>query len=138
MPGVKCRMMGLTLIEVVVVMAIIAILLSLAIPSYRQYLQRGDRAEAIRTLLEMATCQERARSDNGYYDTTRCLVTSQSDFYRFRIEPADSTESLTYTLFASPLNRNRNDNCGELSLDQKGTRGVSGDQDRLKKCWGGG
>ena len=138
MPGLRCRLTGLTLIEVVVVMAIIAILLSLAIPSYRQYLQRGHRADAIRTLLEMASCQERARSDNGYYDTTRCLVTSQSDFYWFRIEPADSAQSLTYTLFASPLNRNRNDNCGDLSLDQKGTRGITGEQDRLKKCWGGG
>lgn len=128
---------GLTLVEIVVVVAIAAILLSLAIPSYQQYLQRGHRADAIRSMLEVATCQERVRSQSGFYDTGRCIGNAETGFYRLRIEPAAQANSLVFEVVASPLKRGRNDHCGDLSLDQAGVRGISGDADQTMACWSG-
>jgi type IV pilus assembly protein PilE len=128
---------GLTLVEIVVVVAIAAILLALAVPSYQGYLQRGHRADAIRGLMEVASCQERVRSERGFYDTGRCIGRSGTAFYRLRIEPVAQAQSLVYKVIASPIKQDRNDYCGELSLDQAGVRGISGDADQLVACWGG-
>lgn len=130
-------MAGLTLVEIIVVVAIAAILLSLAVPSYQRYLQRGHRADAIRSMLEVATCQERVRSESGFYDTGHCLGNAETGFYRLRIEPAAQANSLVFKVIASPLKRDRNDYCGDLSLDQAGARGVSGDSDQTMACWSG-
>ncbi len=135
--GESTDMHGLTLVEIVVVVAIAAILLAVAIPSYQRYLQRGQRADAIRSLMEVASCQERVRSEHGFYDTGRCLGHAGTGFYRLRIEPAAQPQSLVYRVVASPLKHDDNDYCGDLSLDQAGMRGISGDADRLPACWGG-
>lgn len=127
----------MTLAEILVVVAIIAVLLSLAIPAYDRYVQRGHRADAIRGLLEIAACQERVRAGSGYYDTGRCLDNMNSDFYRFSLEPAGQVTSLVFTAKASPVSRTGDDSCGSLSLDQAGSRGISGNPTQLAACWSG-
>jgi len=57
--GGKCRQEGFTLIEVMVVVVIIAILSSLAFPSYRLAVRRAKRAEARVALLQIMQQQER-------------------------------------------------------------------------------
>ena len=52
------RSAGMTLIEIVLVVGLLGLLLSLAMPSYQSYLLRGHRVEAIRLLLTAAACQE--------------------------------------------------------------------------------
>lgn len=128
---------GLSLLEILVVITIIAVLLSLAIPSYQRYVQRGQRADAIRGLLEITACQERIRASSGYYNTGQCLDNMNNDYYRFILEPVDQAASLVYKAKASPVDRASNDSCGSLSLDQSGTRGISGDPTRLAACWSG-
>lgn len=128
---------GMTLVEILVVIAIVAILAALAIPSYSDYLQRGERAEAVRTLLEMAACQERIRAASGYYDTNNCPGNNDKETYLFRYEPAGKTGTLAYTAIASPASGSPGDGCGSLSLDQSGTRAISGAAERLSACWGG-
>jgi type IV pilus assembly protein PilE len=130
------RVQGVTLLEVVVVVAILGILLSLALPSYQRYLQRGHRAEAIRHLLEIVACQERVRSTRGHFDTSRCLHGAPNDRYRYTLEPADKTSTLNFTAIATPV-IDDNDACGVLTLDQSGSRGIGGDTEMLGRCWGG-
>ena len=55
----------MTLVEILVVIAIIDLLAALDSPSYSAYLKRGQRADAIGTLLELAACQERLRAAGG-------------------------------------------------------------------------
>ncbi len=131
------RACGFTLIELIVVVAIVAVLTALAVPSYQRYVQRGHRADAVRTLLEMAACQERVRAESAYYDTSRCLGGRGTAYYRYRYEPVAQKRSLAFRAIASPTTAFREDNCGELHLDQAGNRGISGKQDRLAACWGG-
>ncbi len=131
------RSAGMTLVEVVLVVALLGLLLSIAMPSYQGYLERGHRVEAIRLLLTAAACQERHRARSGVFDTTRCAGSSDNEFYRLNIEPAGQTSSSEFVLIAEPLARQRHDICGSLSLDQSGTQGISGPEDKLQKCWAG-
>ena len=124
---------GLTLIELLVVVALVAILLTLAVPSYSLYLQRGHRAEAVRAMLAVAACQERVRAANGFYDTTRCLEQAPPSRYRLVLQPAGQSRSLEFEVSATPID-GRRDRCGTLSLNHAGTRAASG---RAPGCWSG-
>lgn len=127
---------GVTMLELVVVLAVMAILLAIAVPSYRQYVQRGERADAIRAILAVAGCQERIRLNQGSYDTTRCLDEAEISSYRIRVEPVEKTGSSVYTVVASPLQTEGN-SCGALSLDHTGARSISLQEGSLQACWNG-
>ena len=128
---------GVTFIELVVVVAIMAVLTALAVPSYQRYVQRGHRADAIRVLLEMAACQERVRAETAYYDTNRCVENGGSAHYRFSFEPEGQPQTLAFRAIASPRKLSSDDSCGDLHLDHTGNRGIGGTKDRLAACWGG-
>lgn len=61
------RISGFTLIELMVVVAIVAILTSIAIPSYRDYIIRGARAAAQTDLLQLASLQEKIYLNSNCY-----------------------------------------------------------------------
>jgi len=131
------RTAGMTLIEIVLVVGLLGLLLSLAMPTYQAYLLRGHRVEAIRLLLTASACQERHRARTGTFDTTRCTGNRDNEFYRLIVEPQGQVSASEFLLIAEPLNGQQRDGCGNLSLDQAGTQGISGPRDRLYKCWGG-
>jgi len=130
---------GFTLIEIILVVGLLGLLLSLALPYYQGYLERGYRVEAIRMLSSAATCQERHRARTGAYDTTQCTGTGNNKkmHYQLSIEPEANTSSMEYTLTAEPVMNQTNDRCGSLSLDQTGARSISGAEENLWKCWSG-
>jgi type IV pilus assembly protein PilE len=61
------RMRGMSLIELMVVVAIVALLATIAVPSYRQFLLRSHRAEATSALLNLAAAQEKFYLQNNTY-----------------------------------------------------------------------
>jgi len=128
---------GFSLLELVIALATLGILLAIAIPSYQQYVQRGHRADAVRIMLTVADCQERIRVDTGFYDTSRCVAGFESAHYGLRIEPPDEESTSEYEVFAQPRLPLASDRCGSLSLNQAGTRGITGHPDFLAACWGG-
>ena len=135
--GKKPGNAGLTLVEILVVVAIAAILLAIAVPAYQVYLIRGHRADAVRAMLGVAACQERVRAGSGFYDTARCLDGFALQHYVLSIEPRGQAAALAFTVVATPLHAAAGDTCGTLYLDQIGTRRISGDPDRVAGCWGG-
>jgi type IV pilus assembly protein PilE len=128
---------GFTVLELLIVVAIIAILLALAVPSFQQYLLRGHRAEAIHSVLAIAGCQERIRAATGYYDTTRCVEGIANDRYEFSLAPAGAARALEYTAMATPKHKSSSDHCGSLGIDQAGSRSIGGEPEHLTACWGG-
>ena len=58
---------GFTLIEMMIVVAIVGILAAIAYPSYQEYVRRGNRAEARATMMDIAQMQERYFSSNNTY-----------------------------------------------------------------------
>ena len=133
--GARPTPKGLSLLELLVVLMISAILLSIAIPVYRGHAHRAERADAIRALLEVSVCQERVRASTGFYDTTRCMPDDGSDTYVFELLPENESRTLEFAALAAP--KIRDDGCGTLRLDHRGTRGVSEGADRVYDCWGG-
>ena len=61
------RLAGFTLVELMIVVAIIGILASIAYPSYRGFVVRSDRAEALSELIRLANLQEQFFVDNRQY-----------------------------------------------------------------------
>ncbi|MBU2707401.1 prepilin-type N-terminal cleavage/methylation domain-containing protein [Zooshikella marina] len=60
----KKKSAGFSLIELMIVVAIIAILAAIAIPNYREYIQRGNKSEAKTKLLEIMQVQQKFFTQN--------------------------------------------------------------------------
>jgi len=127
---------GMTLIELVIVMAVMGILLATAVPSYRGYMQRVHRTEAIRMLLQASMCQERINASRGSYDTGLCHVVSEQQRYQLEFNPPD-TQGRSFVAMAIPKGAQLTDPCGSLSLDQNGVRSISTTDVSAVKCWSG-
>jgi type IV pilus assembly protein PilE len=64
------RQRGVTLIELMIVVVIVAILASIGIPSYRSYVLRTHRTEAKTALMSLAASQEKFYLQNNRYADT--------------------------------------------------------------------
>ena len=116
---------GITLIELMVVVAIVAILASIAIPSYSQYIIRTNRRAAQATMMEIATREHqyfaahRAYADEAELGFT--LPEEVAEHYTFAIEPADVGEPPAFTIEFTPIPGTRQA-IGNLSLTSGGVR----------------
>lgn len=129
---------GFTLIEVLIVVVVLGILLSIALPQYQRFLQRGYRVEAITLLTHAAACQERIRARTGSYDYQRCTgFSGQNQHYRLTSSSAGGETAQGFMLLAEPLEKSKHDSCGSLGLDHTGTRTISGPAENMWSCWSG-
>lgn len=130
------RQLGFTLIEVLVAMACVAVLVTVAWPSYQGLLERSQRAQARTALLQAAHWLERAASANGNYPASTDIPASvlQVEGQRYQIQVTSSPQS--YALSATPIDTQSADACGTLTLNHLGVRGVQGASQSAAQCWG--
>jgi type IV pilus assembly protein PilE len=139
------RNRGFTLIEVMIVVAILSILTAIALPSYNEYIRRGHRADARAGLLQAAQYLERAATASGVYPTALpanlTWATDTTKRYTISIGNGAGGTSTTdaFTLTATRrTGAQAADKCGELTLTSTGVRGmVSATPSTLAvtECW---
>lgn len=127
-------MSGVTLIETLIALVLVAIIAAIALPSYQSFVQRGQRAEARDALMRIGILQEKYKGNHAVYASSieelGLGTDSLGSMYRLQISSA-STKG--FTALATPTGRQAGDECKGFVLNERGPV-YSNEIDR--QCWG--
>ncbi|RUL74040.1 type IV pilin protein [Dyella choica] len=145
------RQRGFTLIELMIVVAIAAILAAIALPQFRKQVQKSNRTSAKSALLDLARREETFYSTNNAYATKLTTlgytgITSNTiqvpnntneAYYNVTItQPASGgTTASAYTATATPTGAQSDDSCGTYSIDYLGSQQATGTANSATGCW---
>lgn len=121
----RLRVPGFTLIEVVVAMAIVAILAAVAVPTYRSAIRKGERANARAIMMENAQFMERyhAAADTYVGATLPTTVSPKGALLtkiKYNITLTPDPTATTFTISAAPANSQIGDSCGTMTISSTG------------------
>jgi len=138
---------GMTLIELMIVVAILGIIAAIGYPSYLDHVKKTRRAEGMGELLELADRMERHYSDFGTYDKVVAGVvsdmaiadiyqaTTRNGYYTLSIDAG--TDNVDFTARAAPTSKGQQDTdkCGTFTITSQGTKTVTGGSLSTSDCW---
>jgi len=121
------KVLGFTLVELMVVIAVAALLVSLAIPSYHSSVRKGRRGAAQAELIQFAGVAERIYTQNLSYAAAPTPDDPDVDDY-YTITVAIAEDGTSWTATATPTDIQSSDKCGTMTLTNSGARTNSGDE----------
>jgi type IV pilus assembly protein PilE len=128
------KMIGFTLVELLIVIAVVSILAVIALPAYSDYVTRAKRADGIAALLKVQVLQEKYRIDNPTYGSLSDIgADSHSSESHYGISITLAADSSTYTATATPSGFT-DSKCNVLTINSNDVRTKSG-SDSLANCW---
>jgi type IV pilus assembly protein PilE len=144
MKSITKKHSGFSLIELMIVVVIIGILGSIAVPSYNAYIENGRRAEGKAFALDIASRQERHFTQFSRYaltlnagaaiSPTNLSVTkdtSENDIYTAVVTQPNGTATFLITLTPAITDAT----CGVLTLTNTGDRDKVGGTGTKAECW---
>ena len=141
----SCRQRGFTMIELMLVVAILAIIAAFAVPAFNKSAIRAKRSDALVALEQAAAAQERFFAINSRYSDNADPfagtdeVTSPQGLYTVTV--AVNGAQSTYTATAEPVDsgaQSQDADCTAFTLTNTGQKGSSGafaSAGRPMDCW---
>ena len=133
---------GFTLIELMIVVAVVGILAMVAYPSYQDHVRKSRRASAQAAMLEMAAKEHQRLLDVRSYSaasTPAALgVAAQSDlstYYGIAAAVDNTATPPTFTITATPTSAQSADKCGTLAVNQADQRTATYGGASVSGCW---
>lgn len=123
---------GFSLVELLVAIAVVGILVSIATPRYTHFIEKQRRVDAHHLLLENRSRLTRCFTFRGSYTDCRLRTESKEEHYTLN----SSITATTWTLSAVPdaNGKQKGDTgCTAITLDNKGERSATGDE--AGQCW---
>ncbi len=133
---------GFTLIELMIVVAILGIVIAFGYPAYRDQIVKARRADGMAFILDIADRQERFYADRGTYTTTMTDLgyadanSPEGAYYTAAItdDPANDL-TITFTVTVTPQNGQEADTrCGAFTLTSLGVKTIGGSS-TVQDCW---
>jgi type IV pilus assembly protein PilE len=133
----RARTRGVTLIELVIAIAVVAILAAIAFPSYQEQMRKTRRADGKAELMETAQQLERCYTRFSRYNDGNCGVALPSNSSEgYYVVSATAITASAFTLDATPQADQANDaRCGVLRLTSTGQEGSQGQSTDANECW---
>ena len=130
---------GFSLIELMIVVAIVALLAAIALPNYRQHVIRSHRTDATSALLRLAATEEKFYIQNNRYGTFAEIGSPETEngWYTLAVSDADAATFTATATVADGSGQEDDPHCAVFTINAAGQKLATdpGDADSTDQCW---
>ena len=110
------RKKGFTLIEVMIVVAIVAILATLAVPAFLDAVKKSRRSDAMNGIMRIHMDRELFRANNPNYGVSSNSNSPDGHYILRLVVPASPADRTQYVITADAQGGQADDSCGDFTL----------------------